>query len=146
MNLDDKLLVSRLDGFVDAIANIRSPSREVMYGAFFLENMSQGCSAEDALKSFYDEPSLGLRRTDIVKDWLSWLDGVLCQEFVDVSDKVKFALVWQILEMVRQLTSNFSPQNAERIEVLMEPFEGFCVVIPLDKGFLVLQLFKRRTE
>ncbi|AMC36490.1 hypothetical protein [Janthinobacterium sp. B9-8] len=161
--VDLKIIISRLDGYIDALSSIYKDAHSDRACAFStdldIENIDASINQlfYDNGKIFkenfpdFDVPVCFLERSEIITDWVRvlhheleiFLFPKLFQELIieiDLIREIKHNLAWQVMEMVRLITDDFGSEKIYKANYHnSESRNGVLFVIPLKKTCLVLR-------
>jgi hypothetical protein len=143
MKFEDKILLSRLDGFLDATSLVKSINRDLLCAAIVIEGTDFSDSVADSIEGHYSDEDAKVTFLEQESNWLPWIERELTEQFQGIDDKLKFELVWQQVEALRILTEDKEVVAVAKYELTLSGFKGFCYPLEIDDDLVVVQFLSR---
>lgn len=120
MNLEDKMLLSHLNGFLDATAIVSSPDRDIFYGIKTIEDITLEYDIENIISNGSEAMIQYKRNWDLD---LRWLEKELIKELSFIEEKVQSAIIFSILEVFVTLFEERQPHRISEYSALTKLVE-----------------------
>ncbi len=143
MDFEDQLLLSRLDGFLDASSRVVPANEDLKCAASLVRGFSPSKGVLDSLIGFFSDKNVSMLSTPSVQDWISWLDDELSYCFRSIEEKLRFELVWLQVEMVRLLLDERAIKSVGKYSLSEPGVEAVCYALEVDDYLFILSFHER---
>lgn len=146
MHLEDKILLSKLDGFIDATSIFKSINRNFLCSAIVIEAVDPQSSIDGVIEKHYSDCNAKAFLMERKSDWLCWMERELDNQFQDIQELLRFELVWQQIELLRILTDGKGVKSIGKYGISMAGFSGVCYSILIKADLVLIQFLNRVDE
>ncbi|GAA6154133.1 hypothetical protein [Pseudoteredinibacter isoporae] len=143
MDIEDQILLSRLDGFLDAASLVVSTKREFMCAAVLVENLFRDASIVESLKELYSDQAVSITFVSAFEDWFARLEVELDTLFLVVDERLRAGIIWKKMEILRILTERKKVEHVGKYLISLPEFKGLCYVLEVEGDLIVMQFFNR---
>ena len=146
MNLEKLMIVSRLDGYLNAVSVVKSSERNLKYAARFYECNPDLEPIEIVLLRFFESHGIKVKilllssSEDVIYDVESFIDPHV--RFEKKAESEEFS--WDVIEMIRVMSDDFLQKKIMKYSIEFDDFHGEGCALLIDQGYVAIQFLTRK--